>query len=80
MVFAQFEPWGESRADLRAGIIASTIANVNRRKGKKAYKPVDFMPKFKSVCKEQTWEDMLRHVEMINPLLGGKDLRDGNIS
>lgn len=33
-------------SDRRAGIIASTIANVNRGKGKKAYKPEDFMPKY----------------------------------
>lgn len=38
------EPFGEDRADLRAGIIASTIANVNRGKGDKPYKPRDFMP------------------------------------
>ena len=33
-------------SDRRAGIISATIANVNRGKGKKAYKPEDFMPKY----------------------------------
>ena len=38
-------PWGEMRADLRAGTIASVIANVNRdpKKRSRAYRPVDFM-------------------------------------
>ena len=47
LAFFQLEPWGEERADLRAGIIASTIANVNRSpKRKKAYEPKEFMPQF----------------------------------
>lgn len=44
MVFFSIEgPIGEERADLRAGIIASTLANVNRGKGK-PFRPTDFMP------------------------------------
>jgi hypothetical protein len=27
-LYYQIEPWGEDRADLRAGIVASTLANV----------------------------------------------------
>lgn len=40
------EPFGEERADLRAGIVASVIANVNRdpKKRKEPYAPLDFMP------------------------------------
>lgn len=40
------DPRGESRADMRAGIIASVIANVNRDPKRRAapFKPVDFMP------------------------------------
>lgn len=37
------EPFGERRADIRAGIIASVIANVNRGKNQKAFTPEDFM-------------------------------------
>jgi inner membrane protein involved in colicin E2 resistance len=43
-IYAAIEPWGEERADLRAGIIASVIANVNRGKGQKAFTPQMFMP------------------------------------
>ena len=45
--YYNLEPWGEERADLRAGIVASTIANVFRGKGSPPKKPKDFMPDFK---------------------------------
>jgi hypothetical protein len=38
------EPFGEERADLRAGIVASTIANVHAGRKGKPFAPVDFMP------------------------------------
>lgn len=41
--FAQLEPFGEVRDDLRAGVVASTVANVNRGKGGKAFQPSDFL-------------------------------------
>lgn len=44
MAFWQLDPWGDSRADLRAGVIASTIANVHRGADTRPYKPMDFMP------------------------------------
>ena len=54
----QLDPWGDERADLRMGIIACTIANVNRAKGK-AFKPGDFMPEFdKRLKQRQTPEEM----------------------
>mgnify|MGYP000940748974 FL=1 len=45
MAYYNIEPFGEERADLRSGIVASTIANVNRdpKKGQ-PFKPTDFMP------------------------------------
>ena len=43
--FYMLDPWGGERGDLQAGIIASTIAQVNAAKGKR-FKPSDFMPKF----------------------------------
>jgi len=44
IAFDRIDPWSEARADLRAGIIASVVANVNRGKKTKAFTPVDFMP------------------------------------
>jgi len=46
------EPFGEERGDLRAGIVASVIANVNRGKNVKAYGPQDFMPYAKKESSE----------------------------
>ena len=44
MAFAQLEPFG-FRSDMYGhAITASTIANVNRRKGKKPFSPNDFIP------------------------------------
>jgi hypothetical protein len=40
----QLEPFGDLRADLRAGIVAATVANVNRAKGTSPAKPSQFMP------------------------------------
>lgn len=79
LAYYQIEPWGEERADLRAGIVASTVANVHRTKSQKAYKPEDFVPKFKVPEKEpdrQTWEEQLMIVEMLNEAFGGRDLRN----
>lgn len=40
------EPFGEERADIRSGIVASVIANANRdsKRRPKPFKPQDFMP------------------------------------
>ena len=43
MALYELEPWGETRADIRAGVISSTIANVHRGKRTEAYKFTDFM-------------------------------------
>ena len=45
MAFERVEgPIGMERADMHAAIVASVIANSNRGKGQKAFKPEDFMP------------------------------------
>lgn len=38
------EPFGDERADLRAGIVACTIANIHLKKGKDPLSALDFMP------------------------------------
>jgi hypothetical protein len=46
-LYYQIEPWGEDRSDLRAGIVASTIANYagrQRSDGAEPARPVDYMP------------------------------------
>lgn len=73
MAYYELEPFGEERADLRAGIIASTVANVNRAKGK-AYQPQDFMPKF-GRRGARSWQELMAAVERMNALFGGRDER-----
>ena len=44
----QIEPRGQWRKDMRAVVVAATIANVNRdqKKHPSAYQPTDFIPEF----------------------------------
>lgn len=44
MAFDSIETLGEARSDLRAGIIASAVANHGARDIKQPYRPIDFMP------------------------------------
>jgi len=75
IAFAGLEPFGYEMDLLGHAITSSTIANVNRQKGKKAYKPEDFMPKFTK--KKQTTEEMIQFAEMFTIGLGGEDKRNG---
>lgn len=53
--YARIEPFGEDRADLRAGMVASMVGNVNLKKGAKPFKPADFMPFIDKP--DQGWQD-----------------------
>ena len=50
----QISPWGEDRADLRSGIVASTLANIHRddKKRPEPFSAHEFMP-FRRVDKKQ---------------------------
>lgn len=54
MAFYKLAPWGDERADYRAGTVAATIANCTPRKrgSNKKFKPQDFMA-FKRKSPEQ---------------------------
>ena len=72
IAYYQLEPWGEERADLRAGIVASTIANVNRSaKRTKPYTPRDFMPRFDAEPEEPTETATRLMAKMRAALSGG---------
>ena len=43
------EPWGPFRTELAAGVVASTIANVNRGRDSEPFTPLDFMPYAKAM-------------------------------
>ena len=60
------DPMGGEREDFRSGIIAATIANVNRGKGSKPFEPSDFMPQFgPKKEKVQSPEDMMAQMKLM---------------
>lgn len=79
MAFYRLEPFGEEREDLRMGILASTIANVNRdpKVRRRAYQARDFIPVFgpEATDDEARMNRMKQMVEILNAAFGGKDLR-----
>lgn len=76
MAYAALEPFGETRGDLRAGIVASVIANVHRGKGQKAFQPTDFLPEFGRPERQgQSVEDQVRIAELLTAAFGGTDKR-----
>ena len=73
MAYYNIEPWGTEPEDLRTGIIAATIANVNRdpQKQRKPFAPKDFMPAWDKPRKqEQTPEEQRKIIEMWQAILG----------
>lgn len=56
MAYYELNPFGSVRTDLNAGVIAATIANVNRGKNGKTFQPADFMPYVETA--DQSEEDM----------------------
>lgn len=72
--FYLVEPFGGTREDHRAGVIAATIANIFKKKSAKRIKPADFFPDY--APRRQDWQTQLQVVEMLNAAFGGRDLRN----
>lgn len=70
MAYFEVDPFGEERADLRAGIVASAVANANRVKGK-SFKPKDFMPQFDQK-RPQGAGEQISIVKQLHRQLGGQ--------
>jgi hypothetical protein len=64
MAYFRLEPWGTEPDDIRAGIIASTVANGNRdpKRQRKPFTTEDFMPKWGACARseEQSPEDQFK--------------------
>lgn len=43
MAFYETEPFGGTRGDIQAALVAATIANTNRKRNSRAVKPSDFL-------------------------------------
>lgn len=64
--FYEICPFGPWRDDLQAGIVASTLANVNKKKDAPMFKPSDFMPRFeKRNTKPMTGDEIVNHFKAI---------------
>jgi len=59
--YFRLDPFGEERADLRAGIVASAIANTMGG-GKRTYQPSEFMPKFGEPQSRQMSDDDIKQM------------------
>ena len=75
--FCKLEPLPDGKADVRAGIIAATVANTGRdpKKRRRPFKPSEFVPQWEEANREQGWEEQLKIVERLNAAFGGRDLR-----
>ena len=74
MVYYKHEPFGEYPAFVRAGIVASTMANLWRGKGRPAYKVEDFMPKdLVSGPKKQTVAEQREILKMLARQFGAQE-------
>ena len=58
MAFYAIEPWGESRADLRMGILASVQANIWRGKDSQPFGASDFIPDFDAGYDQPTEDEL----------------------
>jgi hypothetical protein len=78
IAFDNLEPIGEAeeRADIRFGLLASMIANANRGRGERAFKPGDFMFRPELLkARPQTAEEMQARLRLA--LGRGKTERPG---
>jgi hypothetical protein len=68
----------EDLAFLRAGIVASTIANCHRDPKHEAFSPQDFMPSSSITPPEEshepTREEFIANMRLLNASFGGEDL------
>jgi hypothetical protein len=79
--FYGMEPFGDRKADYRAGMVAATIANVNRAPNREPFKPDDFFPERQNETEddddEEPWRKQQAMAAMITLAFGGEDRRTG---
>jgi len=72
MWFDGRSPIGDLRGDIQAGTIAAMVANVNLKRGAKAYSATDFIPKY-GPSKPQAPEDLEAKLMSWASAIGAKD-------
>ncbi|MGW2260269.1 phage tail assembly protein T [Streptomyces sp. NPDC001780] len=68
-------PIGPERLDALVALLAATVSNTARAKGRKA-EPRDFLPTWDQGAR-QSWQEMLAAVRTMNRRLGGTDTTGG---
>jgi hypothetical protein len=73
--YYQQNPWGEWRADLRAGIIATAVLSPWCGKGKRP-KPTDFMPTFRRTQQtaQHMWNILMAGTKALKATKHGKGI------
>lgn len=71
IAFSNIEPFGEVRADIRAAMIATVMANAWRGKNQSPFKITDFMLTFGNKP-EQTIDEMKQILKSFTLTAGGK--------
>lgn len=75
MEYAKRKPFGDERADLRAGIMTSSLLNIQLAKGQHRTRPIDFMPFSKERSREL--QDAEPSAKMLADLAGMVALHKG---
>lgn len=65
MAFDQIDPFGESRADLRAGLVAAAVVNHSMSPPKDPARPIDFMPFARRNAGPVLLDDPVEHGKLI---------------
>lgn len=75
IAYDQIEPFGGTRDDQRAGVIASAIVNQHRKKGSKPVEWFKFFPPYERRKPNTSWRDLLSKVVGLTHTLHGEDRR-----
>ena len=70
----------EQRADARAALVASVMANIvrDKKKKRKPFDISDFMISTKKKKRQQTMEEMIETVKFLNTVFGGEVVKNGS--
>lgn len=65
VAYSRLSPFGSDRDNMHAGIVASTIANVHRKRGSKSLKPTDFMIIDSETAKQQKQQEFINFLDAV---------------
>jgi hypothetical protein len=65
MAYAELEPFGQGRADYRAGLLASVFANANREEYSDPVQPEDFFPNLLEEAEEEAYEESWERIKHV---------------